>query len=1636
MIASITAKCILAYREGTQLVDKLEELLGVTNSGVRGALEAPFDDNLPIIAGLVASAMLAGILGILGYNVLASDVADIRKLSTWKFAESCAMLSKLSSAVKAVPTLWTAAYSGINAVIQYFIEGPDCFKNWGEKNHDKIINWQRQVDNGIRDNLFVNANLFKYVTIDGFKITNYQHLQQLADFATEIRTFGTSVPHFSQVWLRSAETVLKMHSVAAKTMQTAKGRSEPVGVVIRGPAGCGKSLLFTQFLPHAVMSTLGLSTSLEQSREKTYAKPTDPRADFWDGYLGEQHIWVNVDDFGQIRSEEDVGTMYNLISASDASVNMAALEEKGILFVSDFVCCTTNLPSFKELLTIRDSKALVRRFPISLQCTVNKTFQKDDGTLDHTKMISALKKSGKTATERYRAMDRVWEFKEYNFLDNQCGSTVPMSDVVSRIVNAYTHRKKGLSDFSDLVNEISFSVVSPVTLGATPAGIPPSNMVAETQMPKRTVGHIARECIRRDSDFLDSSDDENFTGNPITNRKDFINRVLAVNNCVYNLKYHEAQSFLKEIRFLDKMRYFNVTEDEFKNANDDPTHFVSNWDFTSRSFLVVVARLRDIKEVQTSSTLPSLKWEGLVKYCLKWMGYISCGVVAALLLRKMFTMLFAKVVDPLGVIEGPNYDSAKAMRARAPAKVPYTNRTFKAVTQMDERQNVVSGNIRFIRLHLIGVTHTMQCIALDSRHIVMPDHYFRRFEKAKRDGDDSAHFELEIRRKNIVDSAYMPINVSVHNSVQLNGIDSFADKKLDGRLVFLNGSPCVGAKSIWSHLMTVDNFAQYAHSRQLAYLLAPQTGLIGQRVVLDYSHAYLYKDESYPSGNYHILGKMVIDSRMGDCGRPYVHSSIHAQHCLLGMHTVGIKPQHPSQKIEFNIAMTPLIKESLEEAKTFLAAIFPPPLHVESFVVAELEGVRIDPLPPMIEDVWEAKSMPLLGKFSINGQPLERFVPQDTKFLPIVIAGKPFVHPNWKNEFLPSVKKGVMVADKLVHPLFTGAQKYACKASRVIPLRYTINALEHYCKRLLPDPNARILTDDEAINGFGELGHLVMTTGAGYFGTWFAKGKSEIFTPRLQQLRADGSLEELEYDWSEKAKTFVIPIWKKTTVDFYSFCESEINAGRQMPTFWVSTLKDELVSLEKVRIAKTRVFEQPCVIYSLLCRKYFGYFSEYFKRHAGFRLHHGIGKDKNVVWGRYLEILSQKGGLGFDVDYKNYDGTVQPAAFEFFLAVTDHFYGSVGRTARHSLISTLQNSLHLIGPALAESYQGNKSGNPLTDLFNSITNTWLVYVVYQMTREIHGLSCDMINQPDDFEFLTYGDDVIIAATEDCLQYFNRVNFAALASMIGMSVTAANKSDIIEPYESIYDLTFLKSPFVPRVGYVAAPLPLKVIYRELMWETKACVGDQTIFHERVKNALEFMAHHGPEQYQKLRLELSQLGVQTEDRFAEWENEMRQKQLVPEVEDGLGRFYVDADDFFLEVQPDDEEMEIDWEASSWLYGVEEGGGVSPPIRGEVIVNQPPPITWDSLHILFYPDLSPSDALIMRHVLQFIWSCATPHPVVLTTERAHQLLIRLRLFWFSRYYLDLINRFGFRGVGLIILFAFILYIVYFMLVLYLYW
>jgi len=288
----------------------------------------------------------------------------------------------------------------------------------------------------------------------------------------------------------------------------------------------------------------------------------------------------------------------------------------------------------------------------------------------------------------------------------------------------------------------------------------------------------------------------------------------------------------------------------------------------------------------------------------------------------------------------------------------------------------------------------------------------------------------------------------------------------------------------------------------------------------------------------------------------------------------------------------------------------------------------------------------------------------------------------------------------------------------------------------------------------------------------------------------------------------------------------------------------------------------------LLCRKYFGAFLSWIKANPGFMTHCGVGADAETYWAYYYEQLASVGRRAFDVDYSNYDGSVTAAQFDFFRNVTDAWYGMENRVVRHGLLHVLQFSYVIVGDNVMRTEQGNKSGNPMTDVFNSVTNVFVLLVSYLVGRYEAGLTPDLRDFDRDVRMITYGDDVIASADDSTLLYFNRLTVASVAAVMGMKVTPANKLAALTAHEPLENAIFLKAHFVPMGGIVAKRLPYETVYKQLQWIKKQNVSDLRIQNDIVRGACRDMAHYGPGSLRDFRQQLNDVGLQTDFDYSEF------------------------------------------------------------------------------------------------------------------------------------------------------------------------
>jgi hypothetical protein len=562
----------------------------------------------------------------------------------------------------------------------------------------------------------------------------------------------------------------------------------------------------------------------------------------------------------------------------------------------------------------------------------------------------------------------------------------------------------------------------------------------------------------------------------------------------------------------------------------------------------------------------------------------------------------------------------------------------------------------------------------------------------------------------------------------------------------------------------------------------------------------------------------------GDCGRPYYVP----KYGIVGIHSLLYT----------------------EENITGMTAIFNESDSMAPAIECEMR------LKPAVIPAWDSACPTYTAEW--NDVAIHHFTPLQTEFTPIVGRDNKMIIEDDISDFSPSQKRPIETPDGYVIPLYHNAQKYDIEQSCTIPQRIMNMAIRHFVTKYPKLRDTRVLTEYQTINGYGLMVQVNMNSSPGIWQKLgFKNGKKDMFEALPQEQDTNGQLKQLEYKFSSRARDEIVPMFNMSFCQRLQMLEEQLKEGIVLTPLVLTAMKDELRSKKKVMNGKTRVFEQCSLEWTLLFRKYFGAFLNFYKSKAGFEFYHGIGRDKEAVWKQYAEGLLTNAPEGHAFDYSNWDGSVPSCAFAFFRAVTDDYYGEAS-LVRHGLIHGLQHAYHVIGQYVFETHQGNKSGNPFTDVFNSICNTFVMYMCFINAQYNEGVTPSLRVFDDNIKMLTYGDDVVMTVKPAILKWFDGPTIQATCEGLGITITSASKGAVPASC-SFKELTFLKSHFVCEKGVWLAPMPIPDIFKELRYRPKSTVGDFNDLQNRVNNVNRFLSHHNEETYNKYVTELSKFST---------------------------------------------------------------------------------------------------------------------------------------------------------------------------------
>lgn len=221
----------------------------------------------------------------------------------------------------------------------------------------------------------------------------------------------------------ATQQIVKYYQKAMSILQSMSvGRVEPVGLLIHGTPGCGKSL---------ATEIVGRFLTERHGGARPYSLPPDPK--HFDGYA--QQPVVIMDDLGQNPDGEDCKLLCQMISSTEFIVPMAALEEKGMAFTSEYVLASTNLAELKPP-TVVEPKALKRRFYVDVVMEIQKDYLVN-GKLDAS---SALSVCNHPATNYKRCCPLICG-KAALFRDEKTGIRYTLDDLTTKLMRERDARK-------------------------------------------------------------------------------------------------------------------------------------------------------------------------------------------------------------------------------------------------------------------------------------------------------------------------------------------------------------------------------------------------------------------------------------------------------------------------------------------------------------------------------------------------------------------------------------------------------------------------------------------------------------------------------------------------------------------------------------------------------------------------------------------------------------------------------------------------------------------------------------------------------------------------------------------------------------------------------------------------------------------------------------------------------------------------------------------------------------------------------------------------------------------------------------------------------------------------------------------
>lgn len=554
-------------------------------------------------------------------------------------------------------------------------------------------------------------------------------------------------------------------------------------------------------------------------------------------------------------------------------------------------------------------------------------------------------------------------------------------------------------------------------------------------------------------------------------------------------------------------------------------------------------------------------------------------------------------------------------------------------------------------------------------------------------------------------------------------------------------------------------------------------------------------------------------TRTGDCGAPIVVLNKNMVRKICGIHVatvdgnVGVGEVITQEQLRKALDAFPVIVENLPASTTHVSLDVP--VHVYPQGAFDIMGTLDSSERTRLADATSLRKTFLFELFGPHTKEPAVLHPQDIRM---------------------EVKES---------PLLKAIEKYGTPSR---PFDWNVlNEIKQDMVEFFSDERLgplMILSEKQVINGIHGLeffDSLNMASSPGYpFRSQLGKGESK----RALFGGEDGEL-------------FVVDPLLRARLDLR---ESKAFEGLRVPSAFVDCLKDEKVSLAKVKLGKTRTFACAPVDFVMVLRKFCLAFVArvYVSRKRGFS---AIGTNcESLEWNDMVSYLLEMSDVGFAGDFAKFDGTLSSDCMAMVCDVMNEVYNDgANQKVRATLFCELIHTIHHAMDCMYVCSGGNPSGNPMTAVLNTLVNeTYLRYAWFHLVPE--EWRC-MAAYHNNVRTKIYGDDNWIAVAPRAVPFFNLQTVSNFLALYGITYLPPSKekdtTTLVAPLLS-WDFLKRKAVIVPEVysSMYLAQLEMSTIYEMLNWRHDTIPEEEAV-EQTATAALYFAFGHGRARFTEIR-----------------------------------------------------------------------------------------------------------------------------------------------------------------------------------------